>query len=270
MGWVPSYETVGQPADKTLLLVHGILGSARNWRGFSRDLLESMPGWRAVLVDLRHHGESSPTDGSPSTVTQCACDLIALEGSLGSRFDWVAGHSFGGKVVLSYLEQGAQPDRAMLLDSPPGSSAEQASAERVLDDLRSIELPIDSRSELVETMVAKGYSAGVAHWMTTNLEREGDGFRWRFDLDGVGALLTDYGRRDLWEVIEEPEHCVPIELVRGLQSDAWAPDQLQKLDDAERAGLVEVHELEAGHWLHHDDADGLAAVILGPIHRPSS
>src|SRR5690606_41911913 len=41
-----------------MLFLHGILGRRSNWRSFSRRWVAARPGWGAVLVDLRGHGDS--------------------------------------------------------------------------------------------------------------------------------------------------------------------------------------------------------------------
>lgn len=44
--------------DRYMLFLHGILGTRANWRGIARRFVDARPGWGAVLVDLREHGES--------------------------------------------------------------------------------------------------------------------------------------------------------------------------------------------------------------------
>ena len=85
--------------DRWLALTHGIYGAGSNWRSIARKINERRPEWGVVLVDLRQHGRSEPGD-SPHTIAACAEDLRALIASLG-EVHAIAGHSFGGKVVLA-------------------------------------------------------------------------------------------------------------------------------------------------------------------------
>ena len=74
--------------------------------------------------------------------------------------------------------------------------------------------------------MAQGFSLAIAAWMTTNLKRSPEGgLVWRFDLDGVEALIRDYFREDLWSMIEEDHDC-EVHLVRAQRSDRWAPEIL--------------------------------------------
>ena len=50
--------------QRTAVILHGLLGQARNWRGFTRRLLEAAdaagaPPTRILLPDLRHHGNTA-------------------------------------------------------------------------------------------------------------------------------------------------------------------------------------------------------------------
>ena len=46
------------PARKFVFIVHGILGTGRNWVPFTRMLVSKFPDWQFLLVDQRGHGES--------------------------------------------------------------------------------------------------------------------------------------------------------------------------------------------------------------------
>ncbi|WMV52458.1 hypothetical protein MTR67_045843 [Solanum verrucosum] len=100
-----------KPYDFTAFIFHGLLGSSRNWRSFSRSLASSLSAdgvnWRMFLVDLRNHGNSAKIEGfvPPHDMENAAKDVANLVNSKG--WDWpdvVIGHSMGGKVALQYVE----------------------------------------------------------------------------------------------------------------------------------------------------------------------
>jgi len=81
---------------KPLLLLHGGLGVAGDWRHvFAAD----PPGWSLIVPDLRGHGRST-MPGEGFTVRACAHDVIALLDHL--RIDGVKaiGMSLGAKTLL--------------------------------------------------------------------------------------------------------------------------------------------------------------------------
>src|SRR5690349_9404578 len=88
----------GAPPARTLLITHGVLGAGGNWRSVARKVTERSPEWGVLLVDLRQHGRSDRGD-PPHTIAACAEDLRALFDEY--PIEAIAGHSFGGKVVLA-------------------------------------------------------------------------------------------------------------------------------------------------------------------------
>ncbi|KAG7028121.1 hypothetical protein SDJN02_09301 [Cucurbita argyrosperma subsp. argyrosperma] len=111
-----AYEDVrassDKPYDSTAFILHGLLGSGRNWRSFSRNLLSRLSNsssteWRLVLVDLRNHGRSAESEGfdPPHDMVNAAKDLAKLVESQGWAWpDVVMGHSMGGKVALQFAQ----------------------------------------------------------------------------------------------------------------------------------------------------------------------
>ncbi|GIL76574.1 hypothetical protein Vretifemale_6079 [Volvox reticuliferus] len=89
-------------------MLHGILGNRKNMASFAKMLVVGFPSWQVLLVDLRCHGESAslPTrpDG-PHGVAQAGSDVLALLQRLRLFPRVLIGHSFGGKVVMSMVQQ---------------------------------------------------------------------------------------------------------------------------------------------------------------------
>jgi non-heme chloroperoxidase len=88
------YETTG--AGRPLVFVHGWSMSARVWRYQAEALASS---YRVVTVDLRGHGESSPTV-SGFALEDLAADVIELFARLDLHNATLIGWSMGVQVVL--------------------------------------------------------------------------------------------------------------------------------------------------------------------------
>ena len=109
----------------TCLLTHGILGSRRNLKSFAQRMALDFPQWQFLLVDLRCHGQTSArTLDGPNTVEAAALDVIALLNHLKIYPVMLMGHSFGGKVVMSMVQQSGRvmprPVQVWVLDTVPG------------------------------------------------------------------------------------------------------------------------------------------------------
>ncbi|KAE8809531.1 abhydrolase domain-containing protein C22H12.03 [Hordeum vulgare] len=86
------------PDPPTAVLLHGILGSGKNWGSFAKRLAQEFPMWQFLLVDLRCHGDSaSIKKRGPHTVASTAFDVLKLIGQLRLSPRVLVGHSFGGK-----------------------------------------------------------------------------------------------------------------------------------------------------------------------------
>jgi pimeloyl-ACP methyl ester carboxylesterase len=237
-----------------LLLTHGIYGAGANWRTIARRLVERRPDWGVVLVDLRGHGRSE-AGAPPHTLDAAAGDLLALAGELGGesvRIAAMAGHSFGGKVVLAARAR-APVRQTWLLDASP-SARPDALADRtnsvvaVLELMERLPRIWARREDFVAAVMAAGHEAGLAQWLAMNVvPAAGSGLALRLDLELVRAMLADYFARDLWAAALDPAGGA-LEIVIAERSST--------LDAADRARLerapphVHAHRVDAGHWLH--------------------
>lgn len=261
-------EAAGAPVA---MLLHGILGSKKNWASVARRLVERDPARRVITVDLRGHG-ASHDQPAPHTVDACAADIAQLCAHLREEPTVLSGHSFGGKVALLYAQRyAAELASLLVLDSNPGTARGRDESladgrvdevQAVIDKVSAVPLPIEGRQELTDHLTGQGLSLGLARWMTTNLTRKPEGLVWAFDLDVVRALLADYATVDAWAALESPPSGVRPFLVRGGRSDRWSDDDLRRLAaiEAERPGTVTVLD-DAGHWVHADDMEGTLASI---------
>ena len=73
-------------------MLHGFLGSGRNWATIARRLVDLEEGWGGVLIDLRLHGRSTGFS-PPHTVEAAAADLEGLTAELGAEPEAVLGQS---------------------------------------------------------------------------------------------------------------------------------------------------------------------------------
>jgi len=95
-------------SGRPIVILHGLFGSKRNWRGIAQRLGED---YRVVTVDLRNHGESPHTPDM---------DYAAMAADIGGLLEHLElddvdliGHSMGGKAAMTYaLSNGTRLGRA--------------------------------------------------------------------------------------------------------------------------------------------------------------
>lgn len=256
----------GREPEHWLLMLHGIYGRGRNWGSVARRVVEARPEWGALLVDLRMHGDSRHFR-PPHTIESSAEDLHGLADHLELPVAGVLGHSFGGKVSLAYARERPTGLRQVwVMESTPALKVPSGSAWRMIDIVRSLPEEFGSRAEAVEALQAHGYTRGVAQWMAMNLEPDDDVYRWGLNWEVMEALLRDFFRTELWEVVESPPEGVEVHFVKASESDTLDAEAAARIEAAGRAtGRVLLHRLEGGHWINSDNPDAVVELLASRL-----
>lgn len=271
------------PEPPTAVLLHGILGSRKNWGSFARRLAKEFPKWQFILVDLRCHGDSTSIEKKkPHTVASAALDVLKLLGQLRLTPRVVIGHSFGGKVALSMVDQAAKPlarpVRVWALDATPGKVRAGGDGDdhpaELIAFLSALPKEVSSKRDVVEALTKHGFSKDVSQWVVTNLRQTNlpgkspSSFSWMFDLKGIAEMYQSYEETNMWKLVEDVPRGVHVSFLKAERSlHRWALEDIRRIHSAEEqaykeGGGVEMHVLEdAGHWVHADNPDGLFKIL---------
>ncbi|PWK15704.1 alpha/beta fold hydrolase [Tumebacillus permanentifrigoris] len=103
------YEQAGQ-GERTLVLIHGNVGSARWWDHMFTPLAER---YKVVRIDLRGCGQSEPAGGN--SIPQYAADVQAMLQELGLNRVTLVGHSMGGAISMAVAINAPELVEAMVL-----------------------------------------------------------------------------------------------------------------------------------------------------------
>jgi|TARA_E500000178_G_scaffold57996_1_gene54508 esterase len=240
-----------------LVVLHGLLGSSRNWTSIGRKLQKS---YDVHLVDLRNHGNSPHADSMRwaelSTDVQRYLDQHELDSVV------LLGHSLGGKVAMRLACDYPKRVRRLFIADiaaktyPPYHEAEF----RAMRSLNLSELGSRREAEqLLESLVADW---GMRQFLLTNLVRDEatQVFRWLIHLEALYKSLPHIRQSPMRE---GDRYEGPVLLLRGGQSDF-----IQEGDaEAMQAWFPQLREVvlpEAGHNLHFDDRDGFLTALIMP------
>jgi len=192
---VPLHHTdLGGAGNPPLLLLHGMLGSSRNWQTTGRDLAVQ---YHVFALDARNHGRS-PADPA-MTYDAMAGDVVAWMDQQQLAQATVIGHSMGGKTaMLLACRQPARVARLVVVDIAPkdyywvAHRAEFAA-------MNELELTgLQSRAEAEMRFEARVGSLAMRKFLTTNLERDHDGaWRWIVNLPVLTAALPELEKNSL-------------------------------------------------------------------------
>jgi esterase len=271
-------DGAGTDSTVDIVVLHGILGSGRNWRSVARQLSLGRPDLGVATVDLRNHGRSQRLPGRDD-IAACCDDLDALVAAGAMRPSIVIGHSFGGKVAMEWTRRRPSALTQMwVLDALPGGSAAVADDSGIVgavNDVRAVlamvaavDVPAASRAAITAQLRSLGASASMADWLGTSVEQRDNGATWVFEAERIAAMLDDYAQLDSWDVLERPPQGVDVHFVRAGLSPRWSSTEIARLAAFGPTSASVWTLPAAGHWLHVDDPAGLLALVLA--HLPKS
>lgn len=260
------YRDGGNPAGPTVLVLHGLMGHAREWDTFSAALT---PTYRVMALNQRGHGESDWAD--EYSVATMASDVAAFLDETGLGRVHLVGHSMGGQVAsVCAAERPDLVDRLVVIDIGPESLDTEFAAMLPA----GLEAMAQASYATVDEAVAE-WQAGdplaredlLRHYVEHCLIARPDGrLVWRFDARGLASYPAGATSAQLWAAVDRI--VAPTLVVRGehshLLSAAAAAHVVDRLADGT---LAEIRG--GGHDLGVQQPEAVAAAVsefLAPPH----
>lgn len=245
----------GGAGNPPLVLLHGMLGSSRNWQTAGRELAAA---FHARALDLRNHGSSPHAETMP--YSEMMRDAIAWLDAQELPKVTLLGHSMGGKVaMLLACRHPERVERLIVVDIAPKDyfwpghrQSFAAMNELNLADLRS-------RAEAELRFEARVPNWGVRKFLTTNLERGEDGrWAWQINLPAITRALPDLEKNPLreGEVFRGPAL-----FLSGEKSNYVEPEDHAIIRGHFPAAAIEVVP-GSGHNPHMETRDAFVARVL--------
>ncbi|WP_204113780.1 alpha/beta fold hydrolase [Shimia biformata] len=246
----------GIETDKpTLLIAHGLYGSARNWGVVAKRLSEDR---RVVALDHRNHGDS-PREDSQS-YADMAADIAEVITHFGAPVD-LLGHSMGGKASMVTAIEHPELLRSLIVAdiAPVAYSHSQV---QFIDAMRAVDLNrVEKRSDALAMLERAGVEdPTLRSFFTQSLDLKQK--RWRLNLDVL--------ERDMPGILGFPDldgqFDGPTLFLSGAQSDY--------VTDAHRPAIKTLFPKArfaringAGHWLHAEKPAEFIASVRHWLHR---
>jgi esterase len=241
-----------QDDGSPVVILHGLLGSARNWSSFAKQLGATH---RVFALDLRNHGASPWAD--EMTYDQMAEDVRAFLARQGLPAA-VIGHSMGGKVAMRLaLAHGQEVLRLVVVDVAPVAYGRDFNA--YVDAMRALELSAISRRSEADALLAEQIDdAGVRGFLLQNLVSGEDGLVWRVPLQALAENMP--GLTGFPEPRDGEQYAGPALFVTGERSDYVRPEHhaaiRQLFPNAQFAAIA-----DAGHWVHAEQPQKFFEVV---------
>jgi pimeloyl-ACP methyl ester carboxylesterase len=254
-----AYRRFGAGDALPVLIVHGLSFFSYDWIDIAYELAA---GREVVAMDMRGFGDSERSRDGDYSVPAMAQDILALLDHLGWKRAVLTGHSMGGRnASFAAARNPARVAGLVLVDYSPENAP--AGSKRVTDMVAGQPDVFGSVDEAMRHFGVPKDSPKRARF-EAYLRPVPGGVQVKRDLHFRDQFrrVKETGERpkqgvDMWQVLGEL--ACPTLVVRGAQSDMFAPETVAKVKAANaRISLVEV---DGGHNVAGDNPQGFLAAI---------
>jgi len=189
------YESFGDPADPTLVLINGLGSQCINYAVEWCELFVA-EGYHVVRFDNRDTGLSSKLDGVDYALADMADDVIAVLDAIGVEKAHVLGLSMGGMIVQRVAID--HPERLLTITSAMSRTGEPGFGDSTPEALAILMgKPAKSRGEYIENQVgAHKVYGSKPEWLDDDMirERAANAYDRCFCPEGIGRQMMAVGR----------------------------------------------------------------------------
>src|SRR4051812_18028454 len=258
------YEWPGDGPN--LILLHGSSGYGLMFEGTANYLGQR---FHVFAPDQRGHGDSDKPDGTYSA-QEYAEDLHQFVQALGLGSAVVGGHSLGGRVSQVFAAAHPEETLGVILIGGLHLSNFFQTTKRVTRVLESANAMLVSPTEFATRDAALDYirasrrndtDESNLHRLEHNMDRVGDGYRFKYDKVRVAQSLT-YQNDNLRPFA--PLVQAPVVILRSTRGS-----ELATLSDAQDMGKLwrnaTVQDVEGDYLLHITGPEAFACAVAGFI-----
>lgn len=247
------YGEVGSPQ---IVIMHGLLGSSRNWQAAAKDLAKR---YHVFCLDLRNHGDSPAAE--PHTYEAMMEDVLEFLDEHVDGRPVLLGHSMGGKLAMKIAcEYPMAIRKLVVVDIQPHRYPNNHDDD--FGGMRAVDLDeLESRTDAETEMLPHVPNWKMRKFLLTNLEkdRETGKFRWLVNLDAIEAGQRDIeaspiGAGDRYEG--------EALFIMGGRSRYFVKDEVPQLREYFPASALEVIP-ESGHNPHFECRERFVEIVQG-------
>jgi esterase len=250
------HRDLGGEGKPPLVILHGLLGSSRNWQTAGADLAEK---FHVYTIDLRNHGRSPHAE--EMTYGAMREDVLAWLDAQSIGKATFLGHSLGGKVaMLLACRHPERVTRLIVVDIAPKAYALPAHHEE-FTAMNELDLGrLASRADAERQFEMRVPKWAMRKFLVTNLERdEGGRWRWQINLPALTRSLPEIEKNPL---APGDRYAGPTLFILGGKSRFVEAQDHEKICQYFPAARIETIA-EAGHNPHMDERKIFVRTVLG-------
>jgi len=258
------YLEWGNPANPTILMLHGGSQQAHSWDFVSLPLSEH---YHILALDQRGHGDSDWASDGDYTIEAHQGDIDGFVQAKGLKDFHLIGHSMGGRNSYVWASRHPSTLRSLVIvDTGPEA---QARGRNRIQSFRELPDELDSFEEFARRV--QEYTGRtpeqVLGALKYSIRRRPDGkWSWKYDklLRTPGQRAPQWSPEQLWEAVSRID--CPTLVVRGGDSDIFADATMRKMQEViPHCATVTVPR--AGHLVAGDNPVDFLKAVRGLYQR---
>ena len=245
-------EEKGNGNNPSLVFLHGLLGSSRNWRSVANALSQE---YHTLCFDLPNHGKSFHQQ---STSVQEMADAVLLRmGEIGISKFIICGHSLGGKVAMRIAcDQPNSIEKLIVVDIAPRDYPPDHHIP-TLEALLELNLDqLSSRKEADLALTDKIPNWAFRQFLLTNLEQKEGQFSWLPKLDTLRSSIASLSSNPL----KEEQYLGDVLFICGGKSGYVRSEHHGQIKQFFPNADIKILA-KAGHDVHVEDREGFLTLL---------
>jgi esterase len=241
-----------------ILILHGLLGSSRNWRSIAPHLADTCPVW---ALDMRNHGQSP--HHKEHDYESMVYDVLYFIKKHAIPAPIILGHSMGGKVAMRLACHYPNLIKGLIIVDIAPKSYQEVHYDKEFKAMATMPLnTLHSRQEAAHYMRQFIDDEDHIQFLLTNLKRQNDGFEWQINLPTLTTALTHLANNSL-----EPDahYHGPTLFIRGKKSYFIEDEDLKKIQHFFPQSQIITLD-NSGHNPHRDEPEAFCKTVIDFIH----
>jgi pimeloyl-ACP methyl ester carboxylesterase len=245
------YKKSGSETSKDsapIVLLHGAMGSKRNWGRVVKHLSES---YDVLTLDQRGHGSSDHPqieNGKGYELEDFANDLKRVINELSINKIHLLGHSMGGRVAAVFANHYPENIKSLILEDTSAEISESASG-WIKETLEKTPTPFKDRKEARQWLIENIENKQIAEFFYTNIKEGKNGADWIFDKEGLFLILNSMKENSLIPLFKNFNF--PVLVLRGENSTHFTRKGFETIKES-FPNFTYVTITNSAHWIHAD------------------
>lgn len=240
------------PEKPMLVILHGLLGSARNWTTPAQALSQF---FNVAVLDLRNHGKSPHAE--TMGIEEMVEDVAYWIKQYGNGSVYLLGHSLGGKIAMALACKYPELLKGLIVEDI-APKAYGVNHDHEFNAMHEVDLKgATTRNDIEKSMEKQIQDWEHRQFLMMNLVRTDSGFNWQINLPVLSQEYPNFLKNSL---NPEDRYTGRVLFLYGEQSH-YASQKDEALMKEHFPNVVTIMIPNAKHNVHVDNKDDFIEAV---------